>query len=275
MLTKSDIETKIKKGRDMIRFDYDDANDDYKSDQDLKLPQPPLVKADMSDESIPLPTDFSSLDTTVDFTELLINRKSSRVYTEENISLLELSYILWSIQGIKDIRGKKYATIRTVPSGGARHPFETYMIIKHVEGLKPGKYHYLPWGHRIEYLGEIEDIDKIIDKTIAGQTWAVKSSVVFYFSAVFYRSEWRYGINAHRPMLFDMGHVGENLYLSATLLHLGTCASAAFEGQLCNELFGLDGEEETMMYSQTLGTISKTDNTKEQAFYQFVEDEGL
>lgn len=275
MLTKDEINAKMEKGRSFVRFDYDEANDDYQSDQELKLPQPPLVKADMTDNAIKLPTDFENLNTNTSFTELLINRKSSRVYTEKDISLLELSYILWSIQGIKDIRGKKYATIRTVPSGGARHPFETYMIVKHVEGLKPGKYHYLPWGHRIEYLGEIEDIDKTIDDTIAHQTWAVKSSVVFYFSAVFYRSEWRYGITAHRPMLFDMGHVGENLYLVSSLLHLGTCASAAFEGDLCNKLFGLDGKEETMMYSQTLGTIDENDKSKEKAFYSFVDEEGL
>ena len=56
-------------------------------------------------------------------------------------------------------------------------------------------------------------------------------------------------------MLFDMGHIGENLYLVCALLNLGTCASAAFEGTLSNQLFNLDGKEETIIYSQTLGTI--------------------
>ena len=57
-------------------------------------------------------------------------------------------------------------------------------------------------------------------------------------------------------MLFDMGHIGENLYLVCALLNLGTCASAAFEGTLSNQLFNLDGKEETIIYSQTLGTIN-------------------
>ena len=56
-------------------------------------------------------------------------------------------------------------------------------------------------------------------------------------------------------MLFDMGHIGENLYLVCTLLNLGTCASAAFEGTLSNKIFNLDGKEETIIYSQTLSTI--------------------
>ena len=56
-------------------------------------------------------------------------------------------------------------------------------------------------------------------------------------------------------MLFDMGHIGENLYLVCALLNLGTCASATFEGTLSNQLFNLDGKEETIIYSQTLSTI--------------------
>ena len=57
-------------------------------------------------------------------------------------------------------------------------------------------------------------------------------------------------------MLFDMGHIGESLYLVCALLNLGTCASAAFEGTLSNKLFNLDGKEETIIYSQTLGTYN-------------------
>ena len=58
------------------------------------------------------------------------------------MSLLELSYMLWTCQGVKQIRGKKYATLRTVPSGGARHGFELYFVCQNVEGLTPGTYHY-------------------------------------------------------------------------------------------------------------------------------------
>lgn len=57
-------------------------------------------------------------------------------------------------------------------------------------------------------------------------------------------------------MLFDMGHIGENLYLVCALLNLGTCASATFEGTLSNKLFNLDGKEETIIHSQTLGTYN-------------------
>ena len=49
------------------------------------------------------------------------------------MSLLQLSFLLWATQGVKSIRGKSYATIRTAPCGGARHPFQTYLLVRQVE----------------------------------------------------------------------------------------------------------------------------------------------
>lgn len=96
----------------------------------------------MRKESIELPKNFDALQICSNFLDIINTRHSSRVYTQEPMSLLELSYILWTCQGVKQIRGKKYATLRTVPSGGARHGFELYFVCQNVEGLNPGTYHY-------------------------------------------------------------------------------------------------------------------------------------
>ena len=251
-------------------------NEDFVSDQDQKLPQPPLTKAPMrpAASAISLPREFESL-TTASLTDLLLARKSNRVYTQEPISLLQLSYLLWATQGIKDIRGKAYATIRTVPCGGARHEFETYLIVRHVEGLEPGAYHYLPMGHKLEFLYPVADLEATVSDSLSEQHWAAKASVIFYWSMVPYRAEWRYGIYAHRIALVDLGHIGENLYLAATALGLGTCGIGAFQHELSCRLFGLNEQEEYIVYAAPVGTIREADLTKEQAFYQFVEDQGL
>ncbi len=265
----------IADGRNLMKSYSTDSYPDFESDQDLKLPQPPLVKAAMTDQAVPLPRNFVDLDLQQNFITLLTERKSSRVYTQLPISMLQLSFLLWATQGIKAIRGKSYATLRTVPSGGARHPFETYLLVQHVEGLRPGAYHYLPMGHQLEFLHPVEDLPSTISLSLVGQSWASKASVVFYWSFVPYRCEWRYGITAHGPALIDAGHVGQNLYLACTALGLGTCAVAAFDIQICDALFGLDGEEEFTVYAAPVGTISPADQKSEKAFYQFVEDEGL
>ena len=274
---KEKIEKKIKEGRAFVaRWEIDENEfEGYMTDQDLKLQQPPLVKAAMTDEIIDLPKDFSSLNIDRDFLHIINTRESHRVYTGEAMNLNELSYLLWCTQGVKEIRGKSYATLRTVPCGGARHEFECYLAVRDVEGLKPGLYHYLPMHHQIEFLSEVEDIKGWINRSLCDQNWTGNANVVFYYSAVFYRAEWRYGITTHRVLLIDAGHITENLYLAATSIGLGGCAIGAVDGNLCDSSFGLDGEEEAMFYAMPVGKVALKDKDKERAFYAFVDEEGL
>ena len=114
------------------------------SDQGKKLPQPPLC-LEKKNKTIELSIDFDNVLRTTSYPDLLDIRRSERVYDKDAIMTQnELGFLLWSSQGIQEIRGKNYATFRPVASGGARHAFETYFIVRNVEGLKPGLYRYLP-----------------------------------------------------------------------------------------------------------------------------------
>lgn len=269
----------IEKGRAFTRGYRANAPYDalFESDQTLKKPQPPLVKDPMRgpEDRIALTLDFDGIVEKNDLVSLFRDRRSARIFTQEEMTLQQLSFLLWCTQGIKSIRGKKYATIRTVPCGGARHEFETYLLVQNVTGLKPGAYHYLPMEHALEFLHSVEDMPQAISDSLSGQSWAAKANVVFYWSMVPYRAEWRYGIYAHRITMVDIGHVGENLYLGCTGLGLGTCGIGAFYDPVCSKLFGLDGQEEYIVYTSPVGTVRESDKAAEKAFYQFVEDEDL
>ena len=272
-----EIQRRIALGRSFItKFsDEEGADEDYATDQELKKPQPPLAKSPMTDRILDLPTDFSSLPVEKDFLRVINSSKSHRVYTQTPMELLELSYLLWCTQGVKSVRGKAYATLRTVPCGGARHEFECYLALRNVTGLQDGLYHYLPMKHQIEFLGPKEQLEDFISRSLCEQSWAAKANAVFYYSCVFYRAEWRYGIWAHAPILMDSGHVTENLYLAATSIGLGGCAIAAVDPPAANEAFGLDGAEETVFYAMPVGKIRPEDQAAEEAFYAFVRENGL
>ena len=267
----------IQKGREFTKgYQEDDPYlNDFESDQDLHKPQPPLVKPAMAEKKIDLPRDFSGLELQNDLVALIRDRRSARVYTGETMTVEQLSFLLWATQGVKAVRGKSYATLRTVPCGGARHEFETYLLVRRVVGLEPGAYHYLPMEHALEFLHPVDDMENTITESLSGQKWAEKANVVFYWSMVPYRAEWRYGIYTHRVAMIDVGHVGQNLYLACTGTGLGTCTLGAFSHEICNELFGLDGEEEYVVYAAPVGTVREGDREAEQAFYRFVEEEGL
>lgn len=267
------VRAKIAENRKFIGNDDDffrEPESDIQTDQQLKLPQPPLSKEPMGGERTDLPRDFSSLRRESDILLLINRRQSRRVYTDGELDLLSLSYLLWTTQGVKSIRGNRYATLRTVPSGGARHEFETYLFVRKAGGLRPGVHHYLPLSHQLEFIGETGDWREKVAEALEGQKWAAEANVIFFWSCVPYRSEWRYSFMAHRIILVDAGYVSQNLYLACESLGLGTCAIGAFDPRVCNGLLGLDGVEEFTILCSPVGTVSEEDKGKELDFYAFL-----
>ena len=267
VVDKEEALRRIQAGRDFIKpYTYDEG---FMTDWELKLPRPLLYKEPMRETSIPLPLSFEELPIERDFLRIINSRVSSRDFTQEKMTLLELSYLLWVMQGVKSVRGHNFVTFRTVPSGGSRHPFEVYMTVRNVEGLADGYYHYLPEYHRIELLREENDpelLEAFIAASARDQKWAAKANIVFYFSFMCYRAEWRYSFYAHRAVLIDAGHLAENLYLAVTSIGRGGCAVGKIDMKLINETFELDEEEEYVFYSMPVGTIEQQEGNTEDTY---------
>lgn len=274
-MEEQEIQARIQAGRRFMRMPTDEASGSFVSDQQRRLPQPPLCKPAMREPEArtALGRDFGALPLKGDLVQVLSARKSSRVYTGQPMTLLQLSFLLWAQQGVRGLRGRSYATLRTVPCGGARHEFECYLTVRSVEGLADGLYHYLPMDHAVEFLGAPEQLPARIGETLCGQRWAAQANVVFYYSMAPYRAEWRYGIFAHRTALIDAGHITENLYLACSAAGLGACAIAAVDTDASDALFGLDGREEFIFYSATAGCIRAEDAGAERAFYAFLDED--
>jgi len=202
----------------------------------------------------------------VAYTELLDNRRSKRDYDDKaQMTQKQLAFMLWSAQGIQGYRGAgDVAVIKPVPCGGARHPFELYFVVQNVEGLEQGLYRYIPnenVGEKIvtiEFLKTFDNYKEQINIMTADQKWANNASIVMFFTCLPYRSEWRYVHMAHRVMLIDLGHIGQNVMLSATALGLGSCCLAAYSQQACDELLEIDGVDEYTVYAIPVGIIRQT-----------------
>jgi SagB-type dehydrogenase family enzyme len=224
-----------------------------KSDQMMGLHQPPLEIPPLKNKQIhDLPSPKKADVKKVIVNKAINRRKSIRKYSDKPLSLNELSYLLWSTQGVKKVIDRP-ATLRTVPSAGARHCFETYLLINRVDGLKPGLYRYLSVNHKLQ---EVDTSLGIADKITQGclnQRFILQSAVAFIWTAVAYRMMWRYGERGYRYMHLDAGHVCQNLYLSAETIDSGVCAIAAFNDDLLNSILGIDGENHFAIYLATLG----------------------
>jgi len=227
----------------------------YKSDQQKQLQQPPLTKQSVNENKITLTKDFSAVIKESNILTVLNERKSNRVFINEGLTLEQLSFLLWTTQGVKGIRGDNYATERTVPSGGARHALEIYIAALNVEKLEKGLYHYLPLEHEIELVATFDNIENPVVESLDGQEWAGKSSVVFYYTAIPYRSEWRYTTKAHKLILLDAGHAVQNLYLGCGAIGCGTCAVGDYNQELSDKLLQVDGIHEFVIYAAPVGVV--------------------
>ena len=211
-----------------------DEKDVHPTDQQERLPMPPM-EVRRGGEIIELPErDVSPLGA------MLENRYSLRSYGGGPLTLEELSFLLWAAQGVKAVN--QYRTLRTAPSGGARHPLELYAFVNNVAGLAPGAYHYLALEDKLERLGCRANQADQLTFALAGQEFAGHAPVCLVWTAVPYRSEWRYDSHGHKDILLDAGHSCQNVYLACEELGLGCCALAAYDQEAMDELLGLPTE---------------------------------
>jgi len=224
-----------------------------KPDQDKGLPQPPLqLEYDRSKPLIDLPAPASLALGGIDLRQAIENRRSVRQYTQQPLSLAELSFLLWCTQGVKRVTDRP-TTLRTVPSAGARHAFETYLLVNRVEGLVPGLYRFLAIEHKLIEADLTPGLADRMAQACLKQHFVKSSAATFIWSAVAYRMAWRYTERGYRYLHLDAGHVCQNLYLAAGAIGCGACAIAAFDDEAVNRLLGLDGEEQFAIYLATVG----------------------
>jgi len=236
------------------------------SDQSKGQTHPPHAKIieDLDEADVIILPPFEAMDdgivTCDSYSTLLDVRRSKRAYLDLAMTQAQLAFMLWSAIGIQEFRGvNDAASLRPSPSGGARHPFNLYVAVRNVEGLQPGLYLYLPLlnvGEKrasIVRISDIDDYPQTMNDMMVGQRWTTKAPVVIMVTCDAYRAEWRYGTAAHRVMLIDLGHLGQNLMLSATSMGLGSCCLAAYSQDLCDKALGVDGVNEYTVYAVSAG----------------------
>jgi len=181
-------------------------------------------------------------------------RASRRVFTKDAITLDHLAFLLWCTQGVRGLIRDGLVTLRTVPSGGGMHPFETYLLVHNVEGLTPGIYRYLAIEHQLlEVAVRIENLREQIVGICNGQEYVGAGAVTFVWAVRPYRTEYRYGHDSLKDILISVGHICQNLYLACEGLGLGTCATVAYQQAALDALLGLDGDDEISLYVAPVG----------------------
>ena len=224
------------------------------SDQQKGVHRPDAIK-EIKGESIALPAVDKIEKPKLSLYDAIQNRRSTRQYSDEPLSRDELSFLLWAGFWVKDLKSTERVefTLRNVPSAGARHPLECYLLINKVQGIEAGLYHYHPVKHELVRLEKDADIANQVYEAAMGQEMVTKSAVTFIVSAIPQRTAWRYVQRAYRYLYLDAGHVGQNISLACEAIGAGACMIGAYQDEAMNEVIGVDGREEFAIYAFSVG----------------------
>lgn len=180
--------------------------------------------------------------------DLLERRATCRNFDlAQSVSTAQLSALLkrvFGVQGMEELAPGAVALKKNHPSGGGLHPVETYLVVQRVQGLVPGLYHYNVEAHALDLLHKLSpDAARAFAMTaVAGQEYFADASVMMVMAARFARSMWKYRNHPkiYRAILLEMGHISQNLYLTATEMNLGAFITAAINEVEIEQAFGLE-----------------------------------
>lgn len=248
------MDAAVEKYRQFLKNDDWEQWKDLKRDEKLGLPPPPVQKPVPPGAAlIELPAPAALSLGTMPLAEAIGRRRTQRDFTGEAVTLEELSFLLWATQGVQEVAPDGTSSLRSVPSAGARHPFETYLFVQRVAGLRPGLYRYLGLEHKLCFLSPFD----LTALYVMDEDWPLEpeDALLFAWTVTPYRTEWRYSILSHKMMAMEAGHICQNLYLAATAIGAGVCAIGAFSQTKINRWLGVDGDDEFAVYLARLGKV--------------------
>jgi SagB-type dehydrogenase family enzyme len=163
--------------------------------------------------------------------EALRSRRSVRSYAKRDLTLEQVSQLLWAAQGITDDR----RGLRAAPSAGALYPLEVYVV------KNDGLFHYVPEAHRIEPISE-KDVKPELARACWGQGYVEEAAIDIVICAVYERVTGKYGQRGVRYTDMEAGHAAQNVFLQAEALGLASVPIGAFDDNAVARILGLPRE---------------------------------
>jgi len=169
--------------------------------------------------------------------------------TERTLRLRDVALLLGHAYGV---RATAAGSRRPVASAGALYPLELYFHTTAVDELASGLYHFNAAGGHLRHL-RAADLSDEIGEALDQSTLAYDASVIFFITAAFERSTFKYGERGYRFTLLEAGHVAQNMNLAANGLGLGCLSVGGFYDREIDAVLRLDGVTQSTLYMVAIG----------------------
>jgi SagB-type dehydrogenase family enzyme len=192
--------------------------------------------------------------------EVLGGRRTVRRFDGDSIPLQVLGTVLHAAYGVT-LPGTAHdpQPLRTVPSGGALYPLELYAVAGRVDGLEEGLYHFDPPRSVLEVLSTGPSPAAALLEASIYPEIVEPAAATLLVTAMFWRSRFKYGLRGYRFALLEAGHVAQNALLAAVALGLGAAPLGGFYDRAVDEVLGVDGVNESVLYAICLGEPAADD----------------
>lgn len=191
---------------------------------------------------------------TMGLNQALLDRQCVRAYDPvQSPSLQHVSdWLGWGcglVHRGTELEGK---VSRTYPSGGGLYPLELYVAVRSVQDLNAGLYHYNLRQHSLEALGD-SAVSEAVFENLTQRDAADASHFAVIVTAIFMRSQYKYGERGYRFVLLEAGHLMQNLSLLAPALGLGMVPLGGYYDDKLHDLLGVNGVDEAVVYAAVAG----------------------
>lgn len=193
-------------------------------------------------------------------------RHSSRSFSEQSISLQELSDILfYSYGSIGNTQETIYGNLltrykRPIPSGGGMYSLNLFVVSYNVDKLATYIYQYQPISHTLLKYDAIRKIDDFIvtsryDANNARYRKIEKLSpaVLFIITNNFAKQRIKYSELSLLLALTDSGSLCQNIGLLSSSLELNCCVWAGFKKNSIEKILSLDGLDSHCLMTVLIG----------------------
>lgn len=132
--------------------------------------------------------------------------------------------------------------LRSYPSGGARHPFEAYVVSKGVDDLPVGAYYFDPVAGQLNELAEHGDAEQI-DAACFGKGGILTAGAVVVLTCRWLRHSWKYRYaRSYRMLMLEVGHIVQAINLAMISHGLNAYHCPAINDRLLREILSIDDD---------------------------------
>ena len=178
---------------------------------------------------------------------LLRRRETMREFSDEPITLAQLSQLLYSAQGKRPGSSKL-----TAPSAQEQYPLSIFIAANNINDINAGLYHYDVTQSELEHYSSNILGNQLADAAIGDQSWIAQAAAVIVLMGDIdamnrhFATQPPLNQRGERYVYIEAGAVAQNIHLQATELDLGMVLVGGFDNEQVKRILNQAAELEPL-----------------------------